>query len=107
MHIQSFANSLLDFIDEYTKYITKKRDENIKNPLQWWRDHQLSYWNLAQIAYDLFAIPAISSECERSFNKASYTIATWKNNLNRKLIEAGKALRLWVISNVIELFTPV
>ena len=107
MHRQSFTNSPLDSTDEYTKYITKERDEDFKNPLQWWRDHPLSYPNLAQMANDLFAIPAMSSECERSFSKASYTIAARRSNLNGEIIEAGEALRSWVISDVVELSTPV
>ena len=64
MHAQSFVNSPLDSTDKYTKYITKERD---KNSLRW-SDHGLSYPNLSQIAYDT---PAISSECEYSFSKAS------------------------------------
>ena len=58
------------------------------------------------MAYDLFAIPAMSSECERSFSKASYTIAARRSNLNGEIIEAGEALQSWVISDVIELSTP-
>ena len=37
-------------VDEYVKYINKDRDEDIHNPLQWWRDHQSTYPNLAQMA---------------------------------------------------------
>ena len=72
------ADPNVEVVDEYVKYITKDRDEDVRNPLQWWRDHRSTYPNLAQMAIDLFAIPAMSSECERSFSKASYTIsARW------------------------------
>lgn len=65
------ADPEVEVVDEYVKYINKDRDEDVRNPLQWWRDHQSTYPNLAQIAFDLFAIPAMSSECERNFSKAS------------------------------------
>ena len=65
----------VEVVDEYVKYITKDRDKDVRNPLQLWRDHQSTYPNLLQMASDLFAIPAISSESERSFSKASCTIS--------------------------------
>ena len=46
----------------------------VNNPLQWWRDNQSTYPNLSRMAFDFFAIPAMSSECERAFSKASYTL---------------------------------
>lgn len=73
------------------------------NPFQWWRDHQNTYPNLAQIAFDLFAIPAMSSECERSYCKASYTISARKSNLGNDIVEAGEVLRSWVSANVVVL----
>ena len=65
------AEQTKEFPDEYVKYIIKEREESVSNPLQWWLVHQSSYPNLAQMAFDHFAIPAISSECERAFSKAS------------------------------------
>lgn len=31
IYIWFFTNNLLDFINKYIKYITKKRDKNVKN----------------------------------------------------------------------------
>ena len=36
------AEQIMELPDEYVKYITKEKDEGISNPLQWWRDHNLS-----------------------------------------------------------------
>lgn len=47
-----------------------------------------------KIVYDLFIISVIIFEYEHSFNKASYIIVTWKNNLNKEIIKVGKALQL-------------
>ena len=53
------AKQTMELPDNYVKYITKERDENVCNPLQWWRNHQLTYTHFAQLAVDVFAIPAI------------------------------------------------
>ncbi len=58
------------------------------------------------MAFDLFAISAMSSECERSFSKASYTISARKSNLGNDIVEAGKVLRLWVSINMVVLSVP-
>ena len=96
----------MELQDEYIKYISKEKDDDIRNPLQWWRDHQNTYPKLAQMAFDLFAIPAMSSECERSFSKASYTISARKSNLGNDIVEAGEVLRSWVSANVVVLSAP-
>lgn len=53
-----------DLSDEYLQYISKEPvEESVPNPLDWWRRHQQFYPNLSQMAFDLFAVPAMSSEC--------------------------------------------
>ena len=94
-----------EFQDEYIKYISKEKDDDIRNPLQWWRDHQNTYPNLAQMAFDLFAIPAMSSECERCFSKASYTISARRRNLGNDIVEA-EVLRSWVSADMVVLSAP-
>jgi hypothetical protein len=39
------------------------------------------------MAYDLFAMPAMSSECERAFSSAKKPIDEQKYNLNTDIIE--------------------
>ncbi len=95
-----------EFQDEYIKYINKEKDDDIRNSLKWWREYQNTYPNLTQMAFDLFAIPAMSSECERSFSKASYTISAQRSNLSNDIVEAGEVLRLWVSTNMVILSAP-
>lgn len=89
------------------RYITKDPEENVKNPLQWWRDNQSTYPNLSQIAFDVFTIPAMSSECERAFSKASCTISACRSNLSQEIIEGGEVLRSWINAGVVKLSAPV
>ena len=96
----------MELQNECIKYISKEKDDDICNPLQWWRDHQNTYPNLAQMAFDLFAIHAMSSECERSFSKASYTISARRSNLDNDIVEAEEVLRSRVSAKVVILSAP-
>lgn len=52
------------------------------------------------MASDFFAIPAMSSECERAFSKASHTISARRSNLSQEIIERGEVLRSWINAGV-------
>ncbi len=58
------------------------------------------------MAFDLFAIPSMSSECERSLSKASYTISTRRSNLDNDVFEAGEVLTSWLSTNMVVLSAP-
>ena len=54
-----------------------------------------------------FAFPAMSSEWERVFSKASYIIAARKSNPSSDVVEREECLCSWISSEVVELTTPV
>ena len=58
------------------------------------------------MAFDLFAIPAMSSECEQAFSKASYKISARRSNLSSDIVEGGETLRSWVSAGVIKMGAP-
>ncbi len=58
------------------------------------------------MAFDLFAIPVMSSECERAFSKASYTISARCNNLSSDIVEEDETPRSWVSAGVIKIGAP-
>ena len=55
------------------------------------------------MAFDLFAIPAISSEYEQSFSKASYTISARRSNLSNDIVESGEELHSWISAGMMKL----
>lgn len=59
------------------------------------------------MAYDLYALLAMSSKYEHSFSEDRYTIEVRRNNLNREIIKARVALQSWVVSEVIEPSTSI
>ena len=106
MASQTFTHSSLNVMDEYTNYINKERDEEVRSPLEWWKVHKGAYPNLSQMAFDLFVVPAISSECERAFSKASYSITPRRSQLGIDIVEAGETLRSWINAGVISVGVP-
>lgn len=60
-----------------------------------------AYPNLPQMAFDLFAMPAISSKCERAFSKASYSITARRSQLGIDIVEAVESLRSRINAGVI------
>lgn len=48
------------------------------------------------MAHDLFAIPAMSSECERAFSAAKKMITDERYNLKEVIIEADQCLKSWL-----------
>jgi len=69
----------------------------IMEPLRWWRERgEELYPTLAEMAYDLFAIPAMSSECERAFSAAKRMITDERYRLKEDIIEADQCLKSWI-----------
>jgi hypothetical protein len=50
---------------------------------------------LQRRAFDIFACPATSCECERAFSSAEKLITLERSSLGDKLIEALECLRAW------------
>jgi len=79
---------ILDFQDEYEKYITAPIMPSIKDARKWWLEstQQLDYPNLSIMALDLLSIPAMSAEPKRLFSRAKVTITDRRNELGIRMI---------------------
>lgn len=72
------------------------RSSYMNEPLRWWRDRGESlYPTLATMAYDLFAVPGMSSECERAFSAAKRLITDERYSLKSDIIEADQCVKSW------------
>ena len=75
-----------------TSYTTTENGEIVTKdlePLRWWRERgEHAYSTLAGMAYDLFAMPAMSAECERRFSSAKLLISEQRYSLKSNIIEA-------------------
>ena len=54
------------------------------------------------MAYDLFSIPGMSSECERVFSQAKKLITDERNCFAPETIEADECLKNWINSGLLE-----
>ncbi len=48
----------------------KADDNNVKSPLQWWKDHAKQFSNVAILAHQFLGIPSFHIEIECIFNFA-------------------------------------
>jgi hypothetical protein len=99
--LERFMNDALDV--SITRVVHGKRvTMNMKDePLRWWRERgQQLYPTLATVAFNLFSIPGMSSECERSFSDAGNLITDYRYNLKNDIIQADQCLKSWFKNNV-------
>ena len=80
--------------DEYETYISS-RPVACDHPLEWWRANQSIYPKLAQMAFDLLSIPAMSAECERVFSQAKLALGQQQNRMTEDTLEAIQCLKNW------------
>jgi hypothetical protein len=73
----------------------------LEEPLRWWRDvGQAAYPTLAIMAFDLFTMPGMSSECERVFSSAKSMLTDHRYNLRYDIVEADQCVKSWFKNNV-------
>lgn len=65
------------------------------DPITYWIDRLSSQADLAQMALDVFAAPAMSDECERLFSSCKILLDSRRSNLKMDIIEANECLRHW------------
>jgi len=88
-------------IDEYKEY-NRTKPAPAPNALHWWRDHAQKWPNMAQMAFDLLSIPAISAECERVFSQTKLLITGQRNRLGDRVIEAVECFKHWYKASAFE-----
>jgi len=71
--------------DELDRYLCRETKDNLHSgPLQYWIDHvdDLRQKNIAQMALDMFTIPALSADPERPFSR--YCALFYFSNFNTR-----------------------
>ena len=92
---ESFLSTGSAVQDEFETYCqgnpTQLSDE--QNLFVWWANSEFP--RLAQMAFDLLTIPAMSAETERVFSGTKLTISPSRNRLTDDIIEATECLNKW------------
>lgn len=87
-------------VDDYEAYISSPAIP-VSDVIGWWRDHQITYPKLSQMAFDILSIPAMSAECERIFSLAKLIITSQRHGLSDLTIEAIQCMKNWLDRNAI------
>jgi hypothetical protein len=70
-------------------------------PLRWWRERgEQLYPTLAVMAYDLFAMPAMSSEWECAFSNAKRLVTDKRHRLKSEVIDADQCIKSWLKNGI-------
>jgi hypothetical protein len=92
--LERFMSDSLDTITKQVvngKIITSTMDDE---PLWWWHERgEHLYPTLASMAHDLFSIPGMSSECERTFSAGKRLVSDDHYSLKIDIIEADQCLK--------------
>ena len=66
-------------------------------PLRWWQElGKKEYPTLAGLAFTVFSMPAMSSECDRAVSRAGKMITDDRYQLKADIIEANQLLKSWL-----------
>ena len=66
--------------NEFDRYMAMAPPDQYCTTLEWWKQNQFQFPNLALMARDVFAVPFIGVDVERRFSQSEW-IATWVRSL--------------------------
>jgi hypothetical protein len=75
----------------------------LKAPLQYWKDKEEEWLQLAAMAFDFLAIPAMSSECERVFSSCAKLTTPESSKLTGDMLWHQCCLANWQRRGAIEI----
>ncbi|KAM3519811.1 hypothetical protein MY4038_009655 [Beauveria bassiana] len=87
---------------ELDRYMRLESQET-KDPVRWWMAHQESFPVLSKLALDVFAIPAMATDCERSFSLAKLSLTSQRLSMSSTTLEALQCLKNWTRHGAVKL----
>jgi hAT family C-terminal dimerisation region len=61
----------------------------------WWREHQPEFPALSQLALDLWAVPAMSADCERVFSGCKLIMTSQSQSMSIDTLEQRMCIKQW------------
>jgi len=90
--------------DEFERFCDQAIIDVNDCPIQWWRTIGLKeYPHLAQMAFDMLSIPAMSDEPERVFSHMGLMVTKRRNHLEQDTIQAAQCLYSWDRASIIDM----
>ena len=91
--------------DEYSQWQLRARDPAVIRPLEYWSSEAMrrAFPRLSQLALDVFTIPAMSDEPERTFSSTGLMVTPCRSRLAADIIGHTQCLKSWQRQGVIDL----
>jgi hypothetical protein len=87
---------------ELERYLRLEPQET-EDPIEWWMAHQGPFPMLSQLALDILAIPAMATDCERSFSLAKLTLTSQRLSMSAATLERLQCLKNWIRHGAVKL----
>jgi hypothetical protein len=87
---------------ELERYLRLEPQET-EDPIEWRMVHQGQFPMISQLALDILAIPAMATDCERSFSLAKLTLTTQRLSMTTETLEKLQCLKNWVRHGAVKL----
>ena len=82
--------------NEFDQFIGSKRHADVKYPLLWWANSRSTFPRLADMARDVYAVPATGCGVEREFSMSGNIVSKRRNRLLGKTIADIMQYKRWV-----------
>ncbi|KNB04833.1 hypothetical protein FOXG_19422 [Fusarium oxysporum f. sp. lycopersici 4287] len=87
---------------ELERYLRLEPQET-EDPIEWWMGRRGQFPMVSQLALDILAIPAMATDCERSFSLAKLTLTSQRLSMATETLEKLQCLKNWVRHGVVKL----
>ncbi|WKT54006.1 HAT, C-terminal dimerization domain [Fusarium oxysporum f. sp. vasinfectum] len=90
--------------DELERWLSTKQDiyTTYDNPLEYWSAKRFEYPRVAKMAIDILSVPAMASECERTFSSAGSMVSPKRSHLDASTIAVTQTVRSWLRAGLLE-----
>jgi hypothetical protein len=90
-----YKRARIERFSELDTYLLMPLVDSEKDILEWWRENDPNFPNLAKFARDCLPVPATSVPSEEIFSISGDMITEKRNRLADKTIRAAMCLRSW------------
>lgn len=104
-YLENMLNGLAPTVERHGRVRTSSRKDQLAQyleepvcndpPFQYWKSKQAQWPQLAAMAFDFLAVPAMSSECERVFSSCSKQTTAETSNLSGEMLWHRECLKNW------------
>ena len=93
----------IDIGDEILSYCKEEQIGYKKDPLEWWKMHEVRYPRVSLMARKFLAVPASSVASESSFSGARQTVTDFRHSLDEESVTFLQCMKSWMKSGQVQI----